>query len=56
MALSPISTIYPKSLKEDMPSVLPNLTPVRKVPMERVIRPDGINSTAFKNPEVKDYS
>ena len=28
----------------------------RKSQAERVFRPDEINSTAFKNPEVKDYS
>ena len=39
-----------------MPSVLPNLTPLRKSQTERVFKPHGINSTAFKNPEMKDYS
>ena len=53
MALNPIPTIHPESLKEDMSSGLPNLTPLRKAPTERVFRPDEINSTVFKNPELQ---
>ena len=39
-----------------MPSVLPNLTPLWKAPTKRIFRPDEINSTSYKNLEVKDYS
>ena len=52
MELGLIPTIYPESLKEEMFSVLPNLTQLRKAPTERVFRPDEINSTAFMNPEL----
>ena len=53
---NPIPTIYPESLVKDMPSVLPNLTPLRKAPTKRIFRPDEINSTSYKNLEVKHYS
>ena len=56
MSLNPIPTIYPESLVKDMPSVLPNLTPLRKAPTKRIFKPDEINSTSYKNLEVKDYS
>ena len=56
MPLNPIPTIYPESLVKDMPSVLPNLTPLRKAPTKRIFKPDEINSTSYKNLEVKDYS
>ena len=39
-----------------MPSVLPNLTPLRKAPTKRIFSTDEINSTSYKNLEVKDYS
>ena len=39
-----------------MPSILPNLTPLRKASTKRVFRPDEIDSTAFKNLEMKDLS
>ena len=52
MSLNPIPTIYPESLKEEMYSVLPNLTPLRKAPTERVLI-NEINSTAFNNPELQ---
>ena len=56
MSLNPIPTIYPESIVKDMPSVLPNLTPLRKAPTKRILRPDEFNSTSYKNLEVKDYS
>ena len=56
MSLNPIPTIYPESLVKDMPSFLPNLTPLRKAPTKRIFSPDEINSTSYKNLEVKDYS
>ena len=57
MSLNPIPTMYPESLVKDMPSFLPNLTPLRKAPTKRIFSPDEINSTSYnKNLEVKDYS
>ena len=56
MSLNPIPTMYPESLVKDMPSFLPNLTPLRKAPTKRIFRPDEFNSTSYKNLEVKDYS
>ena len=49
-------TIYPESLIKDMPSVLPNLTPLRKAPTKRIFKPDEFNSTSYKNLEMNDYS
>ena len=39
-----------------MSSVLPNLTPLRKAPTKRIFKHVEINSTSYKNLEVKDYS
>ena len=54
MSLNPIPTMYPEPLVKDMPSVLPNLTPLQKAPTKRTFSPDEINSTSYKNLEVKD--
>ena len=56
MSLNPIPTMYTESLVEDMPSVLPNLIPLRKAPTKRIFSPDEINSLSYKNLEMKDYS
>ena len=56
MSLNPIPTMYTESLVKDMPSFLPNLTPLRRAPTKRIFSPDEINSTSYKNLEVKDYS
>ena len=48
MEFNPIPIIALSSTKFD--------TIMRKSQTERVFRPDEINSTAFKNPEVKGYS
>ena len=56
MSLNPIPTMYTESLVKDMPSFLPNLTPLRKEPTKRIFSHDEINSTSYKNLEMKDYS
>ena len=56
MSMNPIPTIYPELLIKEMPSILPNLKPLRKTQIQRVFSPDEINSESFKNLEVKYYS
>ena len=54
--LNPVPSIQPQFLRDEMPTVLPTIKPPRKPPIQRIFRPDEIESGAFKKLSIASFS
>ena len=50
-----LRTIHSQNLRDNMPSVLPNLTPIKKLPFQRVYQPDEIPSKAYTDMKIISF-
>ena len=54
-ALNPLQAIHPQELRKNILSVLPNLTPIRKLPFPWVYQSDKVHSNAYTDMKITSF-